>query len=46
VLTGANGIPLSVTLTAANRHDMKMFGVTLDAIVVPRPSPKKKDGQH
>ena len=25
---------------------MKMFGATLDAVVVPRPSPKKKARQH
>ena len=43
---GANGIPLAVTLSGANRHDMKMFGATLDAVVVPRPSPKKKPRQH
>ena len=46
VLTDANGIPLAVTLSGANRHDMKMFGATSDAVVVPRPSPKKNPRQH
>ena len=41
MLTDANGIPLAVTLSGANRNDMKMFGATLDALVIPRPSPKK-----
>jgi transposase len=41
VLTDANGISLAITLSGANRHDMKMFDATLDALVVRRPSPKK-----
>ena len=45
-LTDANGIPLAVTLSGANRHDMKKFDDTLDAIVVRRPSPKKWPHQH
>jgi len=45
-LSDANGIPLATTLSGANRHDMKMFGPTLNAIVVPRPSPKSKPRQH
>jgi len=46
LLSDANGIPLAVTLSGANRHDMKQFGATLDAMVVPRPPPKKKPRQH
>ena len=46
MLSDANGIPLATTLSGANRHDMKMFGPTLNAIVVPRPSPKSKPRQH
>ena len=46
MLTDANGIPLAVTLSAANRHDMKQFDATLDALVLPRPSPKKRPYQH
>jgi len=36
-LSDANGIPLATTLSGANRHDMKRFGPTLDAVVVARP---------
>ncbi len=46
VLSDANGIPLAVTLSGANRHDMKCFGPTLDAMIIGRPSPKKKPRQH
>jgi len=46
MLTDTNGIPLAVTLTGANRHDMKQFDATLDAIVVRRPSPRRKPRQH
>ena len=45
-MTDADGIPLAVTLSGANRHDMKQFGPTLDALVVPRPSPRQKPRQH
>ena len=45
-LSDANGIPLATTLSGANRHDMKQFGPTLDAVVVARPSPQKKPRQH
>lgn len=45
-LTDAEGIPLSVTLSPANRHDMKMFGATLDGIVIERPSPHGRIEQN
>lgn len=38
-LTDRKGIPLSVVISAANRHDMKMLKPTLDNIVVRRPNP-------
>lgn len=34
VLTDGRGVPLSVTLTAANVHDKWMVGATLDAIML------------
>lgn len=46
VLSDTNGIPLAVTLSGANRHDMKQFSPTLNAVVVQRPSPKKKPRQR
>jgi transposase len=35
-LTDGRGVPLGVTLTGANVHDMHMVGSTLDAIVLRR----------
>ena len=37
VLTDAKGIPLSVVLDGANRHDIKLLEKTLDHMVVFRP---------
>ncbi len=38
ILTEAKGIPLSVTVDGANRHDKTLVKETLDAIVIQRPS--------
>lgn len=38
LLTEGKGIPLSVTVDGANRHDKKLVKGTLDAIIVERPS--------
>jgi putative transposase len=38
LLTEGNGIPLSVAVDGANRHDKKLVKATLDAIVIERPS--------
>ena len=40
VLVDQKGIPLSVTITGANIHDMKASTDTLDKIVVERPVKK------
>lgn len=45
-MTDANGIPLAVKLSGANRHDMKMFQTTLNALVVPRPKVSSRRPQH
>jgi len=41
LLTDGNGIPLSVTVDGANRHDKKLVEGTLEAIIVERPSPEE-----
>ncbi len=38
MLTDGNGIPLSLVVAGANRHDSKLLAVTLDSIVVERPA--------
>lgn len=43
LLTDGNGIPLSVTVDGANRHDKKLVEGTLEAIIVERPSPEEVD---
>lgn len=37
VLTDGRGVPLSVVVTGANRHDVKQLPDVLDAIVIERP---------
>jgi len=43
ILTEGNGIPLSVAVDGANRHDKKLVKCTLDAIIVERPSSEEVD---
>ena len=40
------GVPLSIVVTGANRHDVSQLGAVLDAIVVQRPSPPKRRSKH
>lgn len=46
MLTEAHGIPVSVAVEGANRHDMKMVRETLENIQVERPEPTKKNPQN
>jgi transposase len=46
VLTDRRGVPLSVVVSAANAHDMKLAEATLDRVVVPRPAPTPEQPQH
>jgi transposase len=39
VLTEGHGIPLSVVVAGANRHDMKLTRATLTGLVIERPEP-------
>lgn len=41
-----HGVPLSIIVTAANRHDVSQLAAVLDAIVVPRPLPGERRSQH
>jgi putative transposase len=42
----ARGIPLSLVVSGANQHDMKLLAATLDGIVCKRPLPRKGKPQH
>lgn len=46
LLTDGAGVPLAVTVSGANRHDMKMTQATLKSIIVPRPVPTARRKQH
>ena len=40
------GVPLSIVVTGANRHDVTQLEVVLDSIVIPRPEPTAEQPQH
>ena len=42
----ARGIPLSLAVSGANQHDMKLLAATLDDMVCQRPEPRKGKPQH
>jgi putative transposase len=45
-LSEGHGLPLAVVLAVANRTDMTVAAVTLDAIVIARPQPDEAHPQH
>lgn len=40
MLTDGRGVPLSIAVDGANRHDARLLIPTLDAIVIQRPDPE------
>jgi transposase len=46
LLVDARGVPLSIIVTAANRHDVSQLVPTLDAVIIPRPAPGPRARQH
>jgi transposase len=46
VLVDGHGIPLSLIVIGANRHDVSQLGATLDAVMVPRPLVTPGAPQH
>jgi putative transposase len=44
-LSEGHGLPLAVVVEGANRPDMKLLAATLDAVVVPRPTPGAEQPQ-
>ena len=46
VLTDENGLPLSVVLSGANTHDIKLLDETLDSIVISRPAVSENHPQN
>lgn len=46
VVVDARGVPLGIVVDGANGHDSKLLEPTLDAIVLPRPTPTPQQPQH
>jgi putative transposase len=46
LLTDGGGIPVSIVVAGANRHDKRLLEVTLDSAMVPRPKPSEDARQH
>jgi putative transposase len=46
LLVEAKGVPLSIEVGPAHRHEVKMLAATLDAIVVDRPAPSEQQKQN
>ncbi len=46
LLVEAAGGPLAIVVAGANVHDTKLLSATLDAVVVPRPTPTPDAPQH
>ncbi|MFC3860894.1 transposase [Deinococcus antarcticus] len=46
LLTDAKGIPLSIALSGANRHDSRMLSAMLEGIVVALPIPSTEEERH
>ena len=40
------GVPLSLIVSGANRHDVKLLATTLDGIVIVRPKPGRRRRQN
>ena len=46
LLVDARGVPLSIIVIGANRHDVSQLAATLDAVVTPRPAVAAYARQH
>jgi transposase len=46
LLVDARGVPLSLVVSGANTHDVKLLEMTLEAVVIDRPEPRKFKPQH
>ena len=46
MLVDGNGVPLSLVVTGANRHDVSQLEAVLDAIVVQRANPPHRRNKH
>jgi len=46
LLVEERGVPLSIVVTGANRHDVTQLEIVLDSTVIQRPEPSAEQPQH
>ena len=46
LLVDGRGVPLSLVVTGANRHDVSQLGAVLDGVMVNRPNPSQRRNKH
>ena len=46
MLVDGCGVPLSIVVTGANRHDVSQIEAVLEAIVVKQPNPPQRRSKH
>ena len=46
MLVDGRGIPLSIVVTGANRHDVSQLQAVLDGVMVNRPNPPQRRNKH
>ena len=46
MLVDGRGVPLSLVVTGANRHDVSQLGAVLDAVMVKRVNPPQRRSKH
>ena len=46
MLVDGRGVPLSIVVTGANRHDVSQLGAVLDGVMVNRPNPPQRRNKH
>ena len=46
MLVDGRGVPLSIVVTGANRHDVSQLQAVLDGVMVNRPNPPQRRNKH
>ena len=46
MLVDGRGVPLSIVVTGANRHDLSQLQAVLDGVMISRPNPPQRRNKH
>lgn len=46
MLVDGRGVPLTIVVTGANRHDVSQLDAVLDGVMVDRPNPPQRRSKH